>query len=136
MPRSRAFGPARPPFFGTAVSEQAGPSMSTEPGWMASRRVRRRCYLRWPAGGAARTPYGAQANYPSMLLSFERPAPAGARLDALQKARPQWAAAAGVAASPRSLKTAQKPHSRPSISGRLKTGITGFERKALPTGRT
>ena len=54
------------------MPKRIGPSMSTEPGWMAVR---------------ALTPYylGCQwapaANYPSMLLSFERPASADSRVD-------------------------------------------------------
>ena len=55
------------------MSKRIGPSMSTEPGWMAARRGALLYYL----GSAA----GAAANDPSMLLSFERPASAGARVD-------------------------------------------------------
>ena len=53
-----------------AMSKRIGPSTSTEPGWMAA---------------AGEPPYylgsavGQAANDPSMLLSFERPAPAGSR---------------------------------------------------------
>jgi len=83
------------------MSEQIGPSMSTEPGWMAAS-PRARYYLR-----AQRA---VVAINPSMLLSFERPASAGIREDAPLKARPHKARSpAGVHASPRSLKTAQKP---------------------------
>jgi len=53
-----------------AVSKRIGPSMSTEPGWMAAR-DERSYYFEISAGGAA--------NDPSMLLSFERPASAGPR---------------------------------------------------------
>ena len=52
-----------------AMSERIGPSMSTEPGWMAARAERPPSYL-------GRSP-AAAANDPSMLLSFERPASAG-----------------------------------------------------------
>jgi hypothetical protein len=90
------------------TAERAGPSMSTEPGWMAAPGVPL-CYL---GGGAGR---GHKQS--SMLLSFERPAPA----ECLSCTRELRAAtregAAGVIASPRSLKTAQKPHQPPSISG-------------------
>ena len=56
----------------------AGPSMSTGPGWMTcSARVPR--YL-------GRTP-GAGAKRSSMLLSFERPAPAGHRLGSRERFR-------------------------------------------------
>ncbi len=52
------------------MSKRIGPSMSTEPGWpTVDRRVRR--YLR--------TAPSSVANKASMLLSFERPAPAGRR---------------------------------------------------------
>jgi hypothetical protein len=57
------------------VTEQTGPSMSTESGWMA---VARDALATWGGTGAGR-------NYPSMLLSFERPAPAGVRVDASQR---------------------------------------------------
>jgi hypothetical protein len=54
------------------MPKRIGPSMSTEPGWMA---------VRW----LAPTTWGSQlapaANYPSMLLSFERPASADSRVD-------------------------------------------------------
>ena len=55
------------------MSEQIGPSMSTEPGWMAAS-ARARYYLRAQPAVAAINP--------SMLLSFERPAPAGVREEA------------------------------------------------------
>ena len=53
------------------MSKRIGPSTSTEPGWMAARRE------------SSSTTWGRRravaANYPSMLLSFERPASAGHR---------------------------------------------------------
>ena len=55
------------------MSKRIGPSMSTEPGWMAAVE-HARYYLRSAPARAA--------NDPSMLLSFERPAPAGTREDA------------------------------------------------------
>jgi len=64
--------------------EQTGPSMSTEPGWMAAATCRPH-YL-----GRAR---GVCRNYPSMLLSFERPALAGGRVDASTRTRPKDAEA-------------------------------------------
>jgi hypothetical protein len=54
------------------MSKRIGPSMSTEPGWMAV--VRKPPYYLGSAVDQA-------ANDPSMLLSFERPAPAGTRED-------------------------------------------------------
>jgi hypothetical protein len=55
------------------MSKRIGPSMSTEPGWMA---VSSRASLTtWGARS------GEAANDPSMLLSFERPASAGHRED-------------------------------------------------------
>jgi hypothetical protein len=64
------------------MSEQIGPSMSTEPGWMAAF-ARARYYLR--------TQPAVAAINPSMLLSFERPASAGVREDAPTEARPHKA---------------------------------------------
>jgi hypothetical protein len=90
------------------MSKRIGPSTSTEPGWMAA---------------PARVPYylGAQpasaAINPSMLLSFERPASAGGRERTSKRRELHTRRSAGVIASPRSLKTAQKPHQPPSISG-------------------
>jgi hypothetical protein len=52
------------------MTKRIGPSMSTEPGWMASCREHP-CYLGFATGRGR--------NDASMLLSFERPAPAGAR---------------------------------------------------------
>jgi hypothetical protein len=54
------------------VSKRIGPSMSTEPGWMAALGVFS-YYFESTAGSAA--------NDPSMLLSFERPASAGVRVE-------------------------------------------------------
>jgi hypothetical protein len=54
------------------MTKRIGPSMSTEPGWMAAQRLS-------PLLGQR---HGTAANDPSMLLSFERPAPAGIREDA------------------------------------------------------
>ncbi len=59
------------------MSKRIGPSMSTEPGWMAAQDELSYYFGIFAIGG--RTPFGAQANDPSMLLSFERPAPAGSR---------------------------------------------------------
>jgi hypothetical protein len=52
------------------VSKRIGPSMSTEPGWMALLDA-----LLYYFGSTT----GSAANDPSMLLSFERPASAGSR---------------------------------------------------------
>ena len=54
------------------MSKRIGPSMSTEPGWMAALGVS----LYYFGGRTDKA-----ANYPSMLLSFERPASAGDRVD-------------------------------------------------------
>jgi len=61
------------------VSKRIGPSMSTEPGWMAASEVSPYYF-----GGTA----GKAANYPSMLLSFERPASAGDHVDTSDMTRP------------------------------------------------
>ena len=90
------------------VTEQTGPSMSTEPGW-TDRRAPNPSLL-----GATRT---GGANDASMLLSFERPASAVLREDASSKDATAVRGAGRREASPRSLKTAQKPHQPPSISG-------------------
>jgi hypothetical protein len=71
-PRGRRVLPVPSMGRGTAMTEQIGPSMSTEPGWMAVRRTSRS--LLGVATGAGR-------NDASMLLSFERPASAGAHGD-------------------------------------------------------
>ena len=47
------------------MTEQIGPSMSTEPGWMSAEGEGRRYLWRDPDAGT---------NKSSMLLSFERPA--------------------------------------------------------------
>jgi len=53
-----------------------------------------------------------------MLLSFERPAKAGPREDvSFDGATKRRGGLPALYASPRSLKTAQKPHQPPSISG-------------------
>ena len=91
------------------MSEQTGPSMSTGPGWTVPRS--RVPLSTWGALG------GRPHNDPSMLLSFERPASPGARVNVPSaRDRSAWGRAA-LQASPRSLKTAQKPHQPPSISG-------------------
>ena len=90
------------------MSKRIGPSMSTEPGWMASPNSLH--YYLWSAQAMA-------ANDPSMLLSFERPASAGVRESVPEGATIDTQKPAGVHASPRSLKTAQKPRQPPSISG-------------------
>jgi len=64
------------------MTKRIGPSMSTEPGWMAARR------LSPLLGQRQRT----VANYPSMLLSFERPTLAGSREDAPMRCDHQCAA--------------------------------------------
>ena len=76
----------------------------------------------WPR--PARLPYylgsttGRDRNNPSMLLSFERPASAGSREDApLNGVTDHRGEQSTLYASSRSLKTAQKPHQPPSISG-------------------
>ena len=78
--------------------------MSTEPGWMAALASSSRYLERTSACGRERS---------SMLLSFERPALAGPREDApLIGVINQRGGQPTLYASPRSLKTAQKPHSR------------------------
>jgi hypothetical protein len=74
----------------------------------------------WPRRGHAPLLLGEDGgqghNDASMLLSFERPAPAGRRevtINVIYERADQPA----LYASPRSLKTAQKPHQPPSISG-------------------
>jgi hypothetical protein len=62
-----------------AVSKRIGPSMSTEPGWMAVLDA-----LSYYFGSSA----DSAANDPSMLLSFERPASAGDRVDTSDMTRP------------------------------------------------
>jgi hypothetical protein len=59
---------------------------------------------------------GKAANDASMLLSFERPAPAGRR-EVTTYVIYERGDQPALYASPRSLKTAQKPHQPPSISG-------------------
>jgi hypothetical protein len=61
------------------VSKRIGPSMSTEPGWMAVLDA-----LSYYFGSSA----DSAANDPSMLLSFERPASAGDRVDTSDMTRP------------------------------------------------
>jgi hypothetical protein len=90
------------------MTKRIGPSMSTEPGWMAARRAS-------PLLLGEATVDGR--NDASMLLSFERPASAGARGTRRKMTCRNAREPAGVVASPRSLKTAQKPHQPPSISG-------------------
>ncbi len=63
------------------MSKRIGPSMSTEPGWMAARRAAP-YYL-----GARRQ---TAANDPSMLLSFERPALAGVRVETSESGVTDW----------------------------------------------
>jgi hypothetical protein len=95
------------------VSKRIGPSMSTEPGWMAVLDA-----LPYYFGSTI----GTAANDPSMLLSFERPASAGIAWirriwrDQQTRLRP------ALYASPRSLKTAQKPQSAAIDKRRLKNG--------------
>jgi len=89
------------------MTKRIGPSMSTEPGWMAVRRASP--LLLGEATGAGR-------NEASMLLSFERPASAGQR-EVTIKVIYERGDQPALYASPRSLKTAQKPHQPPSISG-------------------
>jgi len=90
------------------VSKRIGPSMSTEPGWMA-------------ASGPSPYYFGGTtdkaANYPSMLLSFERPASAGERVDTSDMTRPQDARPAGVIRLSTVLENCTMPHQPPSISG-------------------
>jgi hypothetical protein len=78
-----------------------GPSMSTEPGWMGERRE---CPLLLGDHDRHRP-----QNDPSMLLSFERPASAGDRVDMSLKGVTEMRETGRRIASPRSLKTAQKP---------------------------
>ena len=59
---------------------------------------------------------GQGRNDASMLLSFERPAPAGRR-EVTRYVIYERGDQPALYASPRSLKTAQKPHQPPSISG-------------------
>jgi hypothetical protein len=82
--------------------------MSTEPGWMAA--LAASLYYFGDATGRA-------ANYPSMLLSFERPASAGDRVDTSDLTRPQDAKPAGVIRLSTVLENCTMPHQPPSISG-------------------
>jgi hypothetical protein len=68
------------------MTKRIGPSMSTEPGWMAVRVPALLLGRRMQAG----------RNYPSMLLSFERPAPAGSREEASRRRDRQCAEPTGV----------------------------------------
>jgi hypothetical protein len=90
------------------VSKRIGPSMSTEPGWMAAWGVS----LYYFGGGTDKA-----ANYPSMLLSFERPASVGDRVDTPDMARPKCARPAGVIRLSTVLENCTMPHQPPSISG-------------------
>ena len=95
------------------MSKRIGPSMSTEPGWMTAFRA---CPFLL---GDHNQPWSQ--NDPSMLLSFERPATAGPREDAsFKEATKQRGGLPALYASPRSLKTAQKPHSAAIDKRRLK----------------
>ena len=92
------------------MSKRIGPSMSTEPGWMTAVRA---CPFLLGDHNRQRS-----QNDPSMLLSFERPAKAGPREDvSFNGATKRRGGLPALYASPRSLKTAQKPHQPPSISG-------------------
>jgi hypothetical protein len=82
-PRGRRARPCASWVRGPAMSKRIGPSMSTGPGWMAASRT-----APFLLGG----PDGRDRNDPSMLLSFERPAPAGPRGTRLQT-RPTYAQA-------------------------------------------
>jgi hypothetical protein len=79
--------------------ELIGPSMSTGPGWGA-----------WTGAAPLLLQEHARPRRkePSMLLSFERPAPVGPTFVAFLWARCQTGSRRRIA-SPRSLKTAQKP---------------------------
>jgi hypothetical protein len=70
-----------------AMSEQIGPSMSTEPGWMAVADASSLLL--------ASLEQAVAAINPSMLLSFERPAPVGRRADASFQGRDDLYAEAG-----------------------------------------
>ena len=133
MPRSRVGprgGPVRPAPRSALAARvgagvvQAGPSMSTEPGWNA-RAARAPYYFgaqlsrAGPSRGTS-APLGAQANDASMLLSFERPAPAGFQRGRVRARARCTRSRPALYASPRSLKTAQKPQQPPSISGGCK----------------
>jgi hypothetical protein len=84
--------------------------MSTEPDWRAVSSIEGPHLL-----GA---PWRCGIQPAIMLLSFERPALVcvGCSRD-IEIASADSPVQAGVTASPRSLKTAQKPHQPPSISG-------------------
>ncbi len=88
------------------VTEQTGPSMSTEP----DRRA-----VRPSSPVPTRVRDGVDGTQPAgMLLSFERPASARPERSRDEKDRDRRCEGrAGVIASPRSLKTAQKPHQPP-----------------------
>jgi hypothetical protein len=86
--------------------KQTGPSMSTEPDRRAV----------WPSSPVpTRARDGVDGTQPAgMLLSFERPASARPERSRDEKDRDRICEGrAGVIASPRSLKTAQKPHQPP-----------------------
>ena len=99
------------------MSKRIGPSMSTEPGWMT-------------AVGACPFLLGDHSrrrsqNDPSMLLSFERPASAGDRVDTSDMTRPQCARPAGVTRFSTVLENCTEATSAAIDKRRLKTGITG-----------
>jgi hypothetical protein len=96
------------------MSKRIGPSMSTEPGWIAATGVG--LLATWEASPAA------AVNDASMLLSFERPASAGIREGA------QALAARGAGRRSRLstvLENCTEATSAAIDKRRLKTGITG-----------
>jgi sRNA-binding carbon storage regulator CsrA len=98
------------------MTKRIGPSMSTEPGWMVA---------------ATRIPHylgigpASTANYASMLLSFERPAPAGSRGDTSSRRDRVARRPAGVIRLSTVLENCTEATSAAIDKRRLKTGITG-----------
>jgi sRNA-binding carbon storage regulator CsrA len=98
------------------MTKRIGPSMSTEPGWMAAVRT-----IPLLLGGLA----GVSRNYASMLLSFERPAPVGARGDTSKRRDRNARRPAGVIRLSTVLENCTEATSAAIDKRRLKTGITG-----------
>ncbi len=102
------------------MSKRIGPSMSTEPGWTARQR-HSSSYLE-------EVLVSGPNNDPSMLLSFERPASSGRRVDVPSSARPKYAGPDGVTSLSTVLENCTEATSAAIDKRRLKTGITGFSR--------
>src|SRR5271168_4054654 len=99
------------------MSKRIGPSMSTEPGWMAAPRASPLLL-----GEHKRS---RPQNNPSMLLSFERPASTGSREDAPARRDRSTRRSAGVTRFSTVLENCTEATSAAIDKRRLKTGITG-----------